>query len=96
MVARAQADSAEGVKAILLSSQTESLIMKMNWKVRAHCKMHLKKRAAQFGVDVPADFAGFNVLPRNTPKAKLPAPTVTTMSPRSPEAAAALSKLRAC
>ena len=56
----AQADSAENVQAILFSSQTESLIMKMNWKLRKHAKHHLTKRAAQFGVEVPAAFAGFN------------------------------------
>ncbi len=52
-----QADSADGVKSILLSSQTEGLLLKMNWKVRRGCEQKIKKRAAQFDVDVPSNFA---------------------------------------
>ena len=89
---RAQPESAEEVQAILLSSQTERLIMKMNWKVRKHCKVHLEKRAAQFGVEVPADFAGLNVLPRNTPKHKLVA-SIKEPSPAHPKAVAAMGKV---
>ena len=92
LLLRPQADSAEDVNAILLSSQTERLIMKMNWKVRNHCKFHLEKRAAQFGVEVPREFAGLNVRPRNTPKHQLVA-SVTTQSPASEKAIAALAKL---
>ena len=66
--------------------------MKMNWKVRKHCKLHLIKRATQFGVDVPADFAGFNVKPLNTPKHKL-VPSVKGESPVSLKAVEALAKL---
>merc|ERR1719201_2008932 len=86
------ATTAEDVNAVLLTSQTESLIMKMNWKVRKHCKYHLKKRAAELGVDVPAEFAGFHVKPLNTPKSKLVA-TFTEASPINPKAVAALAKL---
>ena len=56
-----QADSAENVNAILLSSQTEQLVMKMNWKLRKHAKHHITKRAAEFDVTVPEAFAGFNI-----------------------------------
>jgi len=86
------ADSADDVQAILLSSQTEQLIMKMNWKVRKYCKGHLKKRAAQFGVEVPPAFAGFNMKPLNMPKHKL-VPYVTEESPVSLKAVEALAKL---
>ncbi len=88
-----QADSAEEVKAILLSSQTEQLLLKMNWKVRSAAGTRLKKRAAQFGVEVPDGFGSLNVRPRNTPISKL-TPTVTTTTPTSAKAAAALAKLR--
>ena len=67
----------------------------MNWKVRNHCQMHLRKRAAQFGVDVPTDFAAFNVRPRNTKKSLL-RPTIMEDSPSHPGAVAALAQLRAC
>merc|ERR1740138_1316781 len=36
------ADDADKVKAILLSSQTEGLLLKMNWKVRRVCHRHLR------------------------------------------------------
>ena len=62
------ADDAEKVKAILISSQTERLLLNMNWKVRSSMQRQLRKRAAQFGVEVPMDFAAYNVRPRNTPK----------------------------
>ena len=81
------------MKAILLTSQTEGLILKMNWKVRSHCNYHLRKRAAEFEVDVPAGFASANVRPRNTPKSKL-SPTITEESAVSADAVAALAKLR--
>ena len=88
-----QADDADKVKAILLSAQTERLLLNMNWKVRSNCNMHLRKRATQFGVDVPMDFGAFNVRPRNTPKAKL-TPTVAEDTAPHPDAVAALAKLR--
>ena len=90
-----QADSAENVKSILLSSQTEQLLLKMNWKVRHFAKGHIKKRAAQFDVDIPADFGAFNVLPRNSKRCNLKA-SVKEASPSNPAAAAALAKLRTC
>ena len=80
------------MQAILLSSQTEQLIMKMNWKVRNYCKVHLNKRAAQFGVAVPAEFAGLHVLPRNTPKHKLVA-SIKERSAPHPKAVAAMAKV---
>jgi len=82
------------VNAILLSSQTESMLLKMNWKFRRAAKHQLKKRAAQFDVTVPAAFAGFDVKVANTPKSKL-SPSITTASPVSPAAVAALAKYRA-
>ena len=88
-----QADSADGVNAILLSSQTEGLVMKMNWKLRRSAKHHIKKRAAQFDVAVPDAFAGFNSVKMNTPKHALAA-TVTTASPSNPAAVAALAKMK--
>ena len=88
-----QADSAENVNAILLSSQTERLVMKMNWKLRKHAKHHITKRAAQFDVTVPEAFAGFNSAKEKTPKYQLVA-SVTTPSPRSEAAAATLAKMK--
>ena len=88
-----QADSAENVKAILLSSQTEGLLLKMNWKVRTAGLRQIKKRAAQFDVAVPAEFAAGNVMPRSTNKAKLVA-SVKEATPSHPAATAALAKLR--
>merc|ERR1712204_95111 len=79
------ADDADKVKAILLSSQTERLLLNTNWKVRSNLNMHLRKRAIEFGA--------FNVRPRNTPKAQLK-PTVLTESAPHPDAVAALAKLR--
>ena len=61
-----QADDADKVKAILLSSQTERLLLNTNWKVRSNLNMRLRKRATQFGVEVPLEFGAFNVRPRNT------------------------------
>ena len=61
-----QADDADKVKAILLSSQTERLLLNTNWKVRSNLNMHLRKRATQFGVEVPMEFGAFNIRPRNT------------------------------
>jgi len=87
------ADSADKVKSILLTSQTEGLLLKMNWKVRGHCNYHLRKRASEFEVDVPAEFAAANVRPRNTPKSKL-SPTILEMSPVDADAVAALKDLR--
>ena len=88
-----QADSAEKVNAILLSSQTERLLLNMNWKVRSNAQRNLRKRAIQFGVDVPLEFGAFNVRPRNTPKQQLK-PSVLTESAPHPDAVAALAKLR--
>ena len=90
----AQADSPENVEAILLSSQTEKLVMDMNWKVRKFAKHHIKKRAAQFEVEVPADFAGFGSPKQNMPKHLLSA-SIKERSPSHPAAVAALAKLRA-
>lgn len=96
-----QADSAEGVQSILLSSQTESMILKMNWKVRRSAAHQLKKRAAQFGVEVPEKFAAFDHLYPSSNAQKqskgkhLLVPSVTESSPRSPAAVAALAKMRA-
>lgn len=61
-----QADDADKIKAILLSSQTERLLLNTNWKVRSNLNMHLRKRATQFGVEVPMEFGAFNIRPRNT------------------------------
>ena len=61
-----QADDADKVKAILLSAQTERLLLNTNWKVRSNLNMHLRKRASQFGVDVPPEYGAYNVRPRNT------------------------------
>ena len=93
----AQADSAEGVNAILLSSQTESMLLKMNWKKRKSASYKVKARAAQFDVAVPAGFAGFNVFKgsKQSMHRRFLAPTVTEPSPRSPAAVAALADLRA-
>mmetsp|Transcript_62531 Transcript_62531/g.165981 ORF Transcript_62531/g.165981 Transcript_62531/m.165981 type:complete len:138 (-) Transcript_62531:103-516(-) len=63
-----EADSAEGVKDILLTASTEKLLLKMNWKYRRSAGHKIRKRAAQFGVEVPHEFAAFHVRPRNTPK----------------------------
>ena len=88
-----QADSEEKVKAILLSSQTEGILLKMNWKVRSTAQRHLRNRAAQFSVDVPANFGAYDVRPRNTPKAML-VPSITEASSPHPAAVAALADLR--
>merc|ERR1719331_1822408 len=85
------ADSAENVKSILLSSQTEQLLLKMNWKVRHFAKGHIKKRAAQFDVEIPEEFGAFNVLPRNAKRCNLVA-SVKEASPSNPAAVAALAK----
>jgi len=87
------ADSAENVKAVLLSSQTESLVLKMNWKLRKFAQKKIAKRAAQFDVEVPAAFAGFDVKKENTKKSLLK-PSLTERSPAHPGAVAALAKLR--
>lgn len=91
---RSQADSAEKVQGILLSSQTERLILKMNWKVRRHAKYHVLKRAAEFDVTVPENFAGFNAPKDSTPGHKL-TPSITTPSAPHPDAVAALANMRA-
>ena len=87
------ADDADKVKAILLSAQTERLLLNTNWKVRSNLNMHLRKRATQFGVDVPPEYGAYNVRPRNTNK-KLLKPSVTADTPPHPDAVAALAKLR--
>ena len=66
LTALPQADDADKVKAILLSQQTERLLLNTNWKVRSNLNHHLRKRASQFGVDVPPEFGAYNVRPRNT------------------------------
>ena len=81
------------MKAILLSSQTEQMLLKMNWKVRHFAKGHIKKRAAQFDVEIPEEFGAFNVLPRNSKRCTLTA-SVKDASPSHPAAVAALAKLR--
>jgi len=87
------ADSAENVKAILFSSQTEQMVLKMGWKFRKSAKHQLSKRAAQFDVAVPEAFAGFNSPKQSTPKYKLSA-SVTEATPAHPAAVAALANLR--
>ena len=89
------ADSAENVKGILLSSQTESMLLKMNWKVRKSVGLKLNKRAAEFGVEVPKDFGGLNPPKQSTSKFQLK-PSITTPTPPHPAAVAALANLRAC
>mmetsp|Transcript_41597 Transcript_41597/g.138341 ORF Transcript_41597/g.138341 Transcript_41597/m.138341 type:complete len:138 (+) Transcript_41597:39-452(+) len=63
-----RADSAENVKSVLLTAQTEAMLLKMNWKYRRAAAHQVRKRAAQFGVEVPGNFAAFNVRPRNAKK----------------------------
>lgn len=88
-----QADSAENVQAILLTAQTEQLLLKMNWKVRDFAKKKVLSRAAQFAVEVPAAFAGFDAPKASTPKYLL-TPTMTTRAPSHPAAVAALANAR--
>merc|ERR1719454_2715557 len=45
-------DTPELVKDVLLSSETEQLLIKMNWRVRHSMHVRIKKRAAQFGVEI--------------------------------------------
>jgi len=52
-----QSDSAENVNAILLSSQTEHKVIKMNWKVRRMTRRRIEERAKEFGVEIPAGWA---------------------------------------
>ena len=70
------------------------MLLKMNWKIRKSAKHQLKKRAAQFEVEVPEAFAGFNSPKQSTAKHLL-TPTVTEATPRSEKAAVALASLRA-
>jgi len=53
---------------VLLTAQTEAMLLKMNWKYRRAAAHQVRKRAAQFGVEVPGNFAAFNVRPRNAKK----------------------------
>lgn len=63
-----ESDSAEKVKEHLLSASTEKILLKMNWKYRMSAGVKIRKRAAQFGVEVPREFGSFHVRPRNTKK----------------------------
>lgn len=66
-------DTPELVKDVLLSDTTEALLIKMNWRVRHSMRFRIKKRAEQFGVEIPAGFAGWDVLPRSMKKDQLAA-----------------------
>jgi len=76
------------------------MILKMNWKIRKSAKHHLTKRAAEFDVEVPSEFAGFHHLKpsgngqKQMMKKHLLVPTVTEPTPAHPAAVAALAKLR--
>ena len=63
-----KSDSAENVKANLLSATTERTLVRMNWKVRFSMIAKIKSRCAQFGVEYPKAFAAADVRPRNTHK----------------------------
>jgi len=67
----AKADSAESFKSLVLTPTTESILLKMNWKTRMSMQYPIKRRAAEFGVEVPASFASWQLRPRNTPPHKL-------------------------
>ena len=56
-------DSAEKVNDVLLSGTTERTLVKMNWRKRHSLKLKIRSRAAQFGVEVPETFAGWNIRP---------------------------------
>ena len=85
-----QADSAEGVKEILLCPSTEHMLLKMNWKIRKGAAYKIKNRAAEFGVEVPADFGGFNSPKQSTSKHLLTA----SMGPYVPMPAAAAEAIK--
>ena len=51
----------------------ESFLLKMNWKVRHAMRVRITKRASQFGVEIPAGFAGWDVRPRSIKKDALAA-----------------------
>ncbi len=53
---------------MLLSPTTEAMLLKMNWKKRMSQQYKIKARAAEFGVEVPAGFASWQVKPRSTKK----------------------------
>ena len=89
-----QADCAEEVNSILLSSSTESMLLKMNWKFRKSAMHHIKRRAAEFDVEVPTAFAGMDA-PKQSTKKHLLTPSVTEKTPSNPKAVAALANLRA-
>ena len=90
-----QADSAELVNDILLTSSTEQMLLKMNWKVRKSAMHHVKARAAEFDVDVPSAFAAMDSPKQSTSKHLLKA-SITEMTPMHPKAKAALANVRAC
>ena len=83
------------MKDILLTSSTESILLKMNWKVRKSAMHHLKSRAAEFDVDVPAAFAGMDAAKQSTKKHLLTA-SITEMTPMHPKAKEAIKDVRAC
>ena len=78
------------MQSILFSSQTERMILKMGWKHRKHAKHHITKRAAEFDVTVPSNFAGFDAAKQSTKKHLL-VPSVTTTSPVNAAAVKALA-----
>ena len=56
------------VQSELLSASTESMLLKMNWKIRHSMGHKIKARAAQFGVAIPAGFAAWDHSPKSAPK----------------------------
>lgn len=89
------ADSAENVNEILLCSSTESMLLKMNWKIRKSAMHHIKRRASEFEVEVPKAFAAMDAPKQSTGKHLLK-PSITVQTPMSPKAVEALKGLRAC
>ena len=91
-LAPAQANSAENVNNILLTSSTESMLLKMNWKVRKSAMHHVKRRASEFGVEVPKAFAGMDSPKQSTAKYLL-TPSITVKTPMHPLAVEALKRV---
>lgn len=90
-----QSDSAENVNAILLSSQTEHKVIKMNWKVRRMTRRRIEERAKEFGVEIPDGWGALDVKIENTLQYKLKALSAHPYSsPRSEIAAVELNKLK--
>lgn len=71
------------------------MLLKMNWKVRKSAMHHVKARAAQFDVDVPAAFAGMDCVKQSTKKHLLTA-SIKDFTPMHPKAKEALKDVRAC